>query len=96
MTKSINCGIIIHVVAGMVELADTSVLEADAERREGSSPFTRTTNVKSTLNLKKIDWDFYLLFFSNPTGIGLLFLIFVAEIFYYFKYNAYQTSKRNN
>ena len=26
----------------MVELADTPVLEAGAERREGSSPFTRT------------------------------------------------------
>ena len=45
MTKIGECGIIIHVVAGMVELADTSVLEADAERREGSSPFTRTTRL---------------------------------------------------
>ncbi len=46
MTKCSASGIIINVVAGMVELADTSVLEADAERREGSSPFTRTTNEK--------------------------------------------------
>ena len=33
---------IIFIVAGMVKLADTPVLEAGAERREGSSPFTRT------------------------------------------------------
>ena len=32
----------IFIVAGMVKLADTRVLEARAERREGSSPFTRT------------------------------------------------------
>ncbi len=52
LTKTNLYGIIIHVVAGMVELADTSVLEADAERREGSSPFTRTkfgSDVKSEL-----------------------------------------------
>ena len=57
MTKSINCGIIIHVVAGMVELADTSVLEADAARREGSSPFTRTK--KSRILTKFGSFYFY-------------------------------------
>ena len=51
MTNHLLSGIIIHVVAGMVELADTSVLEADAARREGSSPFTRTTLRQVNFNL---------------------------------------------
>ena len=45
LTKT-NTYDIICIVAGMVKLADTRVLEARAERREGSSPFTRTIFLK--------------------------------------------------
>ena len=41
LTNKLIYGNII-IVAGMVKLADTRVLEARAARREGSSPFTRT------------------------------------------------------
>ena len=43
LTNSLIYVIIKYVIAGMAELADAPDLESGVSRREGSSPFTRTS-----------------------------------------------------